>query len=38
VLDPGVVRTRITVGVPVHVQFTGEGDTMMVNRVILDED
>ena len=25
-------RTRIKVGVPVHIQFTGEGDTMMVNR------
>ena len=38
VIDADVVRTRIKVGVPVHVQFTGEGDNMMVNRVILDED
>ena len=38
VLEPDIVRTRIKVGVPVHVQFTGEGDNVMVNRVILDED
>ena len=38
VLEPDVVRTRIKVGVPVHVQVTGEGDNVMVNRVILDED
>jgi hypothetical protein len=38
VLDQDVVQTRIKVGVPVHVQFTGEGDNMMVNRVIVDED
>ena len=38
VLDPDVVRARIKVGAPVHVQFTGEGDNMVVNRVILDED
>src|SRR5678815_1714726 len=30
VLDQDVVQTRIKVGVPVHVQFTGEGDNMMV--------
>jgi len=38
VLEPDVVQTRIKVGIPVHVQFTGEGDRMIVNRVILDED
>ena len=38
VLEPDVVRTRIKVGIPVHVQFTGEGDNMIVNRVVLDED
>ena len=32
------VRTRIKVGVPVHVHYSGEGDAMMVDRVILDED
>jgi hypothetical protein len=38
VLDESTVRTRIKVGVPVHVHYTGEGDSMMVDRVILDED
>jgi hypothetical protein len=38
VLDEDAVRTRIKVGIPVHVQFTGEGDNMVVNRVVLDED
>jgi hypothetical protein len=38
VLEPDVVRTRIKVGIPVHVQFTTEGDNMLVNRVVLDED
>jgi hypothetical protein len=38
VLDEDVVRTRIKVGVPVRVHYTGTGDAMMVDRVILDED
>jgi len=38
VLDPDVVRTRIKVGVPVHVHYVGTGDNMMVDRVIVDED
>jgi len=38
VIEPDVVRTRVKVGIPVHVQFTGEGDNVMVNRVVLDED
>jgi len=38
VIEPDVVRTRVKVGIPVHVQFTGEGDNLMVNRVVLDED
>jgi len=37
-LDEDTVRTRVRVGVPVHVHFTGEGDNMMVDRVVLDED
>jgi hypothetical protein len=37
-LDEDTVRTRIKVGVPVHVHYMGEGDAMMVDRVILDED
>jgi hypothetical protein len=38
VLDEDTVRTRIKVGVPVHVHYAGEGDNMVVDRVILDED
>jgi len=37
-LDDDTVRTRIKVGIPVHVHYTAEGDEMMVDRVILDED
>jgi hypothetical protein len=38
VLDEDTVRTRIKVGMPVHVHYVGEGDNMLVDRVILDED
>ena len=38
VIEPDVVRTRIKIGLPVHVEFTCEGDNMLVNRVVLDED
>jgi len=38
VLDEDTIRTRIKVGVPVHVHYVGEGDNMLVDRVILDED
>ena len=37
-LDEDAVRTRIKIGVPVHVHYVGTGDDMMVDRVILDED
>jgi hypothetical protein len=37
-LDEDTVRTRVKVGVPVHVHYLGEGDNMSVDRVILDED
>ncbi len=37
-LDEDTVRTRIRVGVPVRVHYVGEGDAIMVDRVILDED
>jgi len=36
-LDEDTVRTRVRVGVPVHVHV-GEGDDMMVDRLVLDED
>jgi hypothetical protein len=38
VLDEDTVRTRIRVGIPVHVHYVGEGDNMLVDRVVLDED
>jgi hypothetical protein len=38
VLDEDMVRTRVKVGVPVRVHYVGTGDSMMVDRVILDED
>src|SRR3984893_15219087 len=36
-LDEATVRTRVRVGVPVHVHYMGEGDNMLVDRVVLDE-
>ena len=38
VLDADVVKTKVKVGVPVRVHYVGTGDSMMVDRVILDED
>ena len=38
VLDEDVVKTRVKVGVPVRVHYTGTGDSMMVDRVIVDEE
>ena len=38
VLDEDTVRTRVKVGVPVRVHYTGTGEDQMVDRVILDED
>src|ERR1700750_605280 len=37
-LDPAVVRTRVKVGAPVTVHYTGEGDNMLVDRVTVDQD
>src|SRR3954469_6547891 len=37
-LDEATVRTRVKVGVPVHVHYAGDGDNMLVDRVVLDED
>lgn len=37
-LDEDTVRTKVRVGVPVHVHYVGTGDNMSVDRVILDED
>jgi hypothetical protein len=38
VLDEDTVRTKVKIGVPVRVHYAGTGDSMMVDRVILDED
>jgi hypothetical protein len=38
VLDENTVRTRIRVGVPVRVHYTGTAPDMIVDRVVLDED
>ena len=37
-LDEDAVRTRVKVGIPVHVHYVAEGDNMLVDRVVLDED
>ena len=37
-LDAAVVKEKIKVGIPVRVHYVGTGDSMMVDRVILDED
>ncbi len=37
-LDEETVKTKVRVGVPVHVHYVGSGDDMMVDRVVLDED
>ena len=37
-LDEATVKARIKIGVPVHVHYTGEGDNMIVDRVVLDKD
>jgi hypothetical protein len=37
-LDEATVKTRIKVGIPVHVHYTTEGEDMMVDRIVLDED
>src|SRR4051812_42186838 len=33
VLDEDTVRTRVRVGAPVRVHYTGEGENLMVDRV-----
>ena len=38
VLDEDTVRTRIKIGIPVHVHYTGEGDNVLIDRVTLEED
>jgi len=37
-LNETTVKTKIKVGVPVRVHYVGTGESMMVDRVILDED
>ena len=37
-LDEATVRTKVKVGVPVRVHYATEGNDMLVDRVVLDED
>jgi hypothetical protein len=37
-LDEDAVRTRIKVGAPVRVHYVNEGNDMLVDRVVVDED
>lgn len=37
-LDETTVRTRVRVGAPVRVHYATEGNDMLVDRVILDQD
>lgn len=37
-LDEAAVKTRIKLGIPVSVHYTGEGENMLVDRVIVDDD
>jgi hypothetical protein len=37
-LDEATVKTKVRVGVPVRVHYATEGNDMLVDRVILDED
>jgi hypothetical protein len=37
-LDETTMKTRIKLGIPVHVHYSTEGDDMLVDRVTLDED
>ena len=37
-LDEATVKTRIKIGIPVHVDYTTEGEDMLVSRVVVDED
>jgi hypothetical protein len=38
VLDEATVRTRVKVGVPVRVHYTGTAPNMIVDRVIVEEE
>lgn len=37
-IDEATVKTKIRVGVPVRVHYVGEGDNMLVDRVVLEQD
>jgi hypothetical protein len=37
-IDEATVKTRIKVGIPIHVHYTGEGENLLIDRVVLDED
>src|SRR5205814_4380051 len=35
VIDADTVQIRIKVGIPVHVEYSGQGDNLMVNRGVV---
>ena len=37
-LDEAAVKTRIKLGIPVSVHYTGEGENLLVNKVVVDDD
>ena len=37
-LTDAEVRTRIKVGIPVHVDYVTQGETRVINRIVVDED
>ena len=37
-LDEATVKTRIKVGIPIHVHYSGEGENLLVDRVVLDDE
>lgn len=37
-LDEAAVKTRIKLGIPVSVHYTGEGENMLVEKVIVDDE
>jgi hypothetical protein len=37
-LDEAAVKTRIKLGIPVSVHYTGEGENLLVNKVVVDDE
>src|SRR5688572_27045508 len=37
-LDEAAVKTRLKLGIPVSVHYTGEGENLLVDKVIVDDE